>query len=94
MKNSDMAVREKHLKRSADNEREAAYICLFCTKEECTGAAECFREQKKLRQRQYQADRRSAERSLDKFYNEMQAKEMRRRRIEAQQAFHRKKAAE
>ena len=94
MKNSDMAVSEKHLKRSADNEHEAAYICLFCTKEECTGAAECFKEQKKLRQRQYQADRRSAERSLDKFYNEMQAKEMRRRRIEAQQAFRRKKAAE
>ena len=89
-----MAVSEKHLKRSADNEREAAYICLFCTKEECTGAAECFKEQKKLRQRQYQADRRSAERSLDKFYNEMQEKEMRRRRIEAQQAFNRKKAAE
>ena len=77
-----------------EQERENAYICLFCTKEECYGAAECFREQKKLRQRQYQADRRSAERSLDKFYNEMQAKEMRRRRIEAQQAFHRKMAAE
>lgn len=94
MKNSDMAVSEKHLKRSADNEREAAYICLFCTKEECTGAAECFREQKKLRQRQYQADRRSAERSLDKFYNEMQAKENRRRRIEAQAAFQKRKEAE
>lgn len=89
-----MAVSEKQLKRSAENEREAAYICLFCTKEECTGAAECFREQKKLRQRQYQADRRSAERSLDKFYNEMQAKENRRRRIEAQAAFQKRKEAE
>lgn len=89
-----MAVSEKHLKRSADNEHEAAAICLFCTKEECTGADSCYREQKKLRQRQYQANRRSAERSLDKFYNEMQAKEMRRRKYEAQQAFHRKKAAE
>ena len=89
-----MAVSEKHLKRSAENEREAAAICLFCTKEECTGAAECFREQKKLRQRRYQADRRSAERSLDKFYHEMQAKENRRRRIEAQAAFQKRKEAE
>ena len=77
-----------------EQERENAYICLYCDKPECTGADSCYREQKKLRQKQYQAARRSAERSLDKFYNEMQSKEQRRRRYEAQQAFHRKKDAE
>ena len=70
-----MAVSEKHLKRAAENERENAAICLFCTKEECTGADACFREQKKKRQRQYQTDRRKAELSLDAFYNAQQAKE-------------------
>lgn len=62
-----MAVSDKHLKRAAENEREAAYICLFCTKEECTGATACFKEQKKLRQRQYQTDRRKAQQALDAF---------------------------
>ena len=79
-----MAVSEKHLKRAAENERENAAICLFCTKEECTGADACFREQKKQRQRQYQTDRRKAQ----------QAKENRRRRIEAQAAFQKRKEAE
>ena len=78
-----MAVSEKHLKRAAENERENAAICLFCTKEECSGADACFREQKKKRQRQYQTDRRKAELSLDAFYNAQQAKENRRRRMEA-----------
>ena len=89
-----MAVSEKHLKRAAENERENAAICLFCTKEECTGADACFREQKKQRQRQYQTDRRKAELSLDAFYNAQQAKENRRRRMEAQAAFQKRKEAE
>lgn len=89
-----MAVSEKHLKKAAENERENSAICLFCTKEECTGADACFREQKKLRQRQYQTDRRKAQQSLDAFYNAQQAKENRRRRIEAQAAFQKRKEAE
>ena len=89
-----MAVSEKHLKRAAENERENAAICLFCTKEECTGADACFREQKKQRQRQYQVDRRKAELSLDAFYKAQQAKENRRRRMEAQAAFQKRKEAE
>ena len=89
-----MAVSEKKLKRDAEKERENAAICLFCVKEECSGADACFREQKKKRQRQYQADRRKAELSLDAFYNAQQAKENRRRRIEAQAAFQKRKEAE
>ena len=34
-----------------EQERENAYICLFCDKPECTGAEACFREQKKQRAR-------------------------------------------
>ena len=64
-----MAVSEKHLKRAAENECGNAAICLFCTKEECTGADACFREQKKKWQRQYQTDRRKAQQALDAFYN-------------------------
>ena len=74
-----MAVSEKKLKRDAEKERENAAICLFCVKEECSGADACFREQKKKRQRQYQADRRNAQQSLDAFYHAQQAKENRRR---------------
>ena len=66
----------------------------FCVKEECSGADACFREQKKKRQRQYQADRRNAQQSLDAFYHAQQAKENRRRRIEAQAAFQKRKEAE
>ena len=85
-----MAVSEKKLKRDAEN----AAICLFCVKEECSGADVCFREQKKKRQRQYQADRRNAQQSLDAFYHAQQAKENRRRRMEAQAAFQKRKEAE
>lgn len=42
-----MAVSEKKLKRDAEKERENATICLFCVKEECSGAEACFREMKK-----------------------------------------------
>ena len=81
-------------KPNPEADRADAYICLFCTKEECTGADACFREQKKQRQRQYQADRRKAQQSLDAFYNAQQAKENRRRRMEAQAAFQKRKEAE
>ena len=81
-------------KPNPEADRADAYICLFCTKETCTGADACFREQKKQRQRQYQADRRKAQQSLDAFYNAQQAKENRRRRIEAQAAFQKRKEAE
>ena len=89
-----MAVSEKKLKRDAEKERENAAICLFCVKEECSGADACFREQKKKRQRQYQADRRNAQQSLDAFYHAQQAKENRRRKMEAQAAFQKRKKAE
>ena len=77
-----------------EQERENAYICLFCDKPECTGAEACFREQKKQRARKYQADRRKAQQALDAFYNAQQAKENRRRRMEAQAAFQKRKEAE
>lgn len=91
-----MAVSEKHLKRAADNEqeRENAYICLFCTKAECTGADACFREQKKQRARKYQADRRAAQRALDAFYAEQYAKDRREKLAQAKEAFDRKHAAQ
>ena len=56
-------------KPNPEADRADAYICLFCTKETCTGADACFREQKKKRQRQYQTDRRKAQQALDAFYN-------------------------
>ena len=77
-----------------ERERENAYICLFCIKPECTGAEQCFREQKKKRAREYQTDRRKAQQALDAFYNAEQAKENRRRRMEAQAAFQKRKEAE
>ena len=33
-----------------EQERENAYICLFCTKPECTGAEQCFGAEKETRQ--------------------------------------------
>ena len=81
-------------KPNPEADRADAYICLFCTKETCTGADDCFHEQKKKRQRQYQADRRNAQQSLDAFYHAQQAKENRRRKIEAQAAFQKRKEAE
>ena len=83
-------------KRKPDPERDRAdaYICLFCNKPECTGAEQCFREQKKQRARKYQADRRAAQRALDAFYNEMYAKDRRERLKEAKEAYDRKRAAQ
>ena len=74
-------------------ERENAF-CLFCTKETCTGAATCLREQKKQRARKYQADRRAAQRALDAFYNEKYAQERREKLAQAKEAFDRKRAAQ
>ena len=77
-----------------ERDRVTAYICLFCIKPECTGAEQCFREQKKKRAREYQADRRAAQRALDTFYNEMYAKDRRERLKEAKEAYDRKRAAQ
>ena len=77
-----------------ERDRVTAYICLFCNKPECTGADACFREQKKQRARKYQADRRAAQRALDRFYNEMYAKDRRERLKEAKEAYDRKRAAQ
>ena len=83
-------------KKKPDPERDRAdaYICLFCNKPECTGAEQCFREQKKQRARKYQADRRAAQRALDAFYNEMYAKDRRERLKEAKEDYDRKRAAQ
>ena len=83
-------------KKKPDPERDRAdaYICLFCNKPECTGAEACFREQKKQRARKYQADRRAAQRALDRFYNEMYAKDRREKLAQAKEAFDRKRAAQ
>ena len=77
-----------------ERDRVTAYICLFCNKPECTGAEACVREQKKQRARKYQADRRAAQRALDRFYNEMYAKDRRERLKEAKEAYDRKRAAQ
>lgn len=77
-----------------ERDRVTAYVCLFCTKPECTGAEQCFREQKKQRARKYQADRRAAQMALDAFYNEMYAKDRRERLKEAKEAYDRKRAAQ
>ena len=83
-------------KRPPDPERERnnAYICLFCIKPECTGAEQCFREQKKKRAREYQADRRAAQRALDRFYNEQNARDRREKLAQAKEAFDHKRAAQ
>ena len=77
-----------------EQERENAYICLFCIKPECTGAEQCFREQQKKRAREYQADRRAAQRALDRFYNELHARDRREKLAQAKEAFDRKRAAQ
>ena len=77
-----------------ERERENAYICLFCEKPECTGAEQCFREQKKKRARQYQADRRAAQRLLDRFYNEQCARDRREKLAKAKEDYDRKRAAQ
>ena len=83
-------------KRKPDPERDRAdaYICLFCNKPECTGAEQCFREQKKQRARKYQADRRAAQRALDAFYAEQYARDRREKLAQAKEAFDRKRAAD
>ena len=83
-------------KKKPDPERDRAdaYICLFCIKPECTGAEQCFREQKKQRARKYQADRRAAQRALDAFYAEQYAKDRREKLAQAKEAFDRKRAAQ
>ena len=83
-------------KKKPDPERDRAdaYICLFCIKPECTGAEQCFREQKKKRAREYQADRRAAQRALDAFYAEQYAKDRREKLAQAKEAFDRKRAAQ
>lgn len=68
--------------------RWEAAICLMCTKPVCNGSAACFREQKKRRQQRYQADRKSAERILNAFYNSMHAQERREQLKAAHKAFH------
>ena len=77
-----------------ERERENAYICLFCIKPECTGAEQCFREQQKKRAREYQSDRRAAQRALDRFYNELHARDRREKLAKAKEAFDRKRAAQ
>ena len=83
-------------KRKPDPEadRVTAYVCLFCEKETCTGADACFREQKKKRARQYQADRRAAQRLLDRFYNEQCARDRREKLAKAKEDYDRKRAAQ
>ena len=77
-----------------EQERENAYICLFCEKETCSGADQCFKEQKKKRAREYQADRRAAQRALDRFYREQYARDRRERLKEAKEDYDRKRAAQ
>ena len=77
-----------------ERERENAYICLFCIKPECTGAEQCFREQQKKRARKYQSDRRAAQRALDRFYNELHARDRREKLAQAKEAYDRKRAAQ
>ena len=77
-----------------EQERKNAYICLFCTKPDCTGSEQSFREQKKQRARKYQADRRAAQRALDAFYNEQYARDRREKLAQAKEAFDRKRAAD
>ena len=46
-----MAVSDKFMKRQAENAKADALVCLNCTKAECIGSAQCFREMKKLYQK-------------------------------------------
>ena len=72
--------------------RRNAAVCLMCTKPECTGAAACYQQRKKNQQRIYQADRRSAERALNAFYNAMWEQERREQLKAAHRAFHEQRA--
>ena len=48
---------------------------------------------RRLYQRLYQADRRAAERALDRFYNERSARERREKLAQAKEAFNHKRTA-
>jgi hypothetical protein len=47
-----MAATDKFMKRQAENAKADALVCLNCTKPECNGSAQCFREMKKLYQKE------------------------------------------
>lgn len=64
-------------------EKEKAAICLFCTKEDCIGSDECYRERRKLYLRNYQNDHRKAERATNRVCNSERSKAQRKQRIKA-----------
>ena len=47
-----MATTDKFMKRQAENAKADALVCLTCKKAECNGSAQCFREMKKLYQKE------------------------------------------
>jgi hypothetical protein len=48
-----MAATDKFMKRQqADDAKTDALVCLNCPKAECNGSAQCFREMKKLYQKE------------------------------------------
>ena len=48
-----MAATDKFMKRQqADDAKADALVCLTCKKAECNGSAQCFREMKKLYQKE------------------------------------------
>jgi len=48
-----MAATDKFMKRQQTDDAKAdALVCLNCTKAECNGSAQCFREMKKLYQKE------------------------------------------
>ena len=47
-----MAVSDKFMIRQAENAKADALVCLACKKAECNGSAQCFREMKKLYQKE------------------------------------------
>lgn len=69
------------------NEKERAGVCLHCTLEKCLGDDECFRERKKLYQREYQASRRRGQMALDREINMEWAEDNREKRNAALQRY-------
>ena len=65
------------------NEKDIAAICLSCTKEDCIGSDECYRERRKLYLRNYQADQRKAERATNRVCNSERSKAKRKQRKKA-----------
>lgn len=51
------------------NGKEIATICLFCTKSECNGEVECFRERKREYMNRCARDRQRGERALNYICN-------------------------